>query len=132
VNSEPVNPYKMFKVRLLSFPVIFTLLFSCSYGGTVRNGSGAGDGDVPSLSVIEFYQGPLNHLSAVRSGECPMYPPCSEYARESIERFGMAVGWMMAFDRLMRCGRDEMKQVPIVVFHGKAKHYDPVDNNVLP
>jgi hypothetical protein len=42
--------------------------------------------------VIKFYRGPLNHLQAVRRGECPMYPSCSEYSRQAIARFGFIKG----------------------------------------
>ena len=83
----------------------------------------------PLSSMIGFYQGPLNHLSAVRSGECPMYPSDSNYGLQSIQKHGMFVGWMMAMDRLMRCGRDETRLSPKIIINGKLKHYDPVEKN---
>jgi putative component of membrane protein insertase Oxa1/YidC/SpoIIIJ protein YidD len=83
----------------------------------------------PLSLMIQFYQGPLNHLSAVRYGECPMYPSCSEYSRQSIKKHGMLVGWVMSKDRLMRCGRDETKLSPKIFINGKWKTYDPVEAN---
>ena len=79
--------------------------------------------------MIEFYRGPLNHLSAVRSGECPMYPSDSEYSLQSIQKHGMLMGWIMAMDRLMRCGRDETRLSPMLIINGKSKYYDPVEKN---
>ena len=109
-------------------PVIAALLLaSCSTGtaGT-RNG---GVSFSPFSGVVAFYRGPLNHLSAVRRGECPMYPSCSEYAREAVARHGEVVGWIMANDRLMRCGRDETRLSPKVKINGEWRCYDPLDRN---
>jgi putative component of membrane protein insertase Oxa1/YidC/SpoIIIJ protein YidD len=79
--------------------------------------------------MIDFYRGPLNHLAAVRKGECPMHPSCSEYSQQAIQKHGWMVGWMMSHDRLLRCGRDEMKLAPRVVVNGQRKYYDPVKHN---
>jgi len=88
------------------------------------------DRDADPLSLmVRFYRGPLNHLSAVRYGECPMYPSDSEYSLQSIQKHGMLVGWIMAMDRLMRCGRDETRLSPQVFINGKWKTYDPVEKN---
>lgn len=84
---------------------------------------------VPPISPLGWYQGPLNHLAAVRRGECPMYPSCSEYCSQAIARHGLVLGWMMATDRLMRCGRDEMKFAQRILADGKWKFYDPVEYN---
>lgn len=81
--------------------------------------------------IISVYWGPLNHLQAVRRGECPMYPSCSEYSRQAVARFGFAKGWMISMDRLMRCGRDEINMAPKIWVSGKLKYYDPVENNTL-
>ncbi len=78
---------------------------------------------------LRWYQGTLNHLAAVRRGECPMYPSCSEYCSQAIARHGLALGWMMTADRLMRCGRDEMKLAQRVLADGNWKFYDPVEYN---
>ena len=79
--------------------------------------------------MIDFYQGPLNHCSAVRYGECPMYPSCSEYCKQAFEKYGFFVGAMIASDRLMRCGRDELKSAPLIFVNGKWKYYDPLERN---
>ena len=80
-------------------------------------------------SLVDFYQRDLNHLSAVKASECPMYPSCSEYSKECIEKYGSVIGWTMSVDRLMRCGRDELSESQKVFIDGKWKYYDPVINN---
>ena len=83
----------------------------------------------PLSSIIRFYQGPLNHLSTVHIGECPMEPSCSEYALQAIQKHGMLLSWFMTCDRLMRCGRDELALSPEVLVYGKWKCFDPLDQN---
>jgi len=78
-----------------------------------------GNGDNLLAATIEIYRGPLNHLSAVRRGSCPMYPSCSEYSKQAIKKHGMTIGWMMTTDRLLRCGRDEMKLSPQYFYQRK-------------
>ncbi len=73
----------------------------------------------PASQLIHFYQGPLNHLSAVRYGGCPMHPNCSAYGLSAIKKHGALIGWMMMFDRLMRCGLDETHLSPEVLVDGK-------------
>lgn len=83
----------------------------------------------PMKALIDFYQGPLNHCSAVRYGECPMYPSCSEYAKQAFQKYGVFVGAMIATDRVMRCGRDKLKWAPLILVDGKVKYYDPLGQN---
>ena len=59
-----------------------SFLFSCAPSLTTSKESE--NAFNPLSAVIGFYQGPLNHLSAVKQSECPMYPSCSEYSREVI------------------------------------------------
>jgi putative component of membrane protein insertase Oxa1/YidC/SpoIIIJ protein YidD len=79
--------------------------------------------------ILEVYRGPLNHLTAVRRGDCPMYPSCSEFSAQAIAKHGVMVGWMMTMDRLLRCGREELNLAPRVFDGGNLKAYDPVENN---
>ncbi len=80
-------------------------------------------------SPIEFYQGPLNHLHAVREGSCPMHPSCSTYAQEAFEKHGPMIGWAMTYDRVLRCGRNETGITRQVNINGSMRHYDPIHNN---
>jgi hypothetical protein len=58
-----------------------------------------------------------------------MYPSCSVYCNESLKKHGFLIGWMMACDRLMRCGRDELTLAPKININGEIKCYDPVIRN---
>lgn len=78
------------------------------------------------IMFIKFYQGPLNRFSAVRQGVCPMHPSCSEYASEALSVFGFPRGLIMMFDRLIRCGGDEVRLSPAIYVNGSLKCYDPV------
>jgi putative component of membrane protein insertase Oxa1/YidC/SpoIIIJ protein YidD len=52
---------------------------------------------------LDFYQ---RHLSHLRGSHCPMYPSCSEYAREVVERYSTLQAYPLICDRLLRCGHD--------------------------
>ena len=114
-------------LKVTLFLTLFFLVASCTYSKSMQ---AEADRDTNPLSLmIESYRGPLNHFSAVRRGECPMYPSDSKYSLQSIQKHGVFVGWIMAMDRLMRCGRDETRLSPKVLINGKWKYYDPVGNN---
>ena len=115
--------------KIFIFIHIF-ILTACTHSSGWNNQS---DVDVPGpFSVlVGFYRGPLNHLSAVRHGSCPMHPSCSEYARQAIEKHGEILGWIMTCDRLMRCGRDETHISPKIRINGQLKYADSLEQNEL-
>jgi len=76
--------------------------------------------------LVKFYQ---EHISAVDGNRCPMYPSCSVYASRAIEKHGSVLGWVMACDRLVRCGRDEVYQSRPIIIKGRKSVYDPVSAN---
>lgn len=116
------------KLKIIIVSVLSAcLLISCAHSNAQEKAPKKSDGLYSS--ILEIYRGPLNHLSAVRRGECPMYPSCSEYSGLAIRKHGLAVGWMMTMDRLMRCGRDELKLAPPIFVDGEWRYYDPVENN---
>lgn len=108
--------------------LIIAMLFfpACA---TTGPGPDAPDAEAAVSPLIRFYRGPLNHLSSVRQGQCPMHPSCSEYADQAIAKHGPVVGWTMALDRLMRCGRDETKRNRKIRVNGEVLFYDPVEEN---
>ena len=75
---------------------------------------------------IQFYQ---DHISGADGGRCPMHPSCSAYAARAIEKHGPVLGWIMACDRLVRCGRDEVRVSPAMVIKGQPYVFDPVRAN---
>ena len=105
-------------------PLILLLAAGCSTGA-----GGAGPSPSPFSSILAFYEGPLDHLSAVRRGVCPKHPSCSAYARQAVARHGEGLGWIMACDRLMRCGRDEARLAPKIRVNGQWRYHDPVERN---
>ena len=75
---------------------------------------------------IDLYQ---THLSPILGGKCPMYPSCSQYSKDAINKHGLLLGWFMTCDRLMRCGRDEVTQSRHVKIDHYDLCYDPVSKN---
>ena len=69
------------------------------------------------------------YISPIDGSDCPMYPSCSQYSIASFEKHGFLIGWMMTWDRLYRCGRDELKLSPWILKDGESKCYDPVESN---
>jgi len=69
------------------------------------------------------------YVSPIDGSDCPMYPSCSQYGLECLEKHGSPVGWTMIWDRLYRCGRDEMRLSPWIILDGELKCYDPVKHN---
>jgi len=76
--------------------------------------------------LVRFYQ---DHLSGADGSRCPMTPSCSEYAAQAVEKHGPVMGWIMACDRILRCGRSEMKLAPRVRIQGRSYVLDPVSGN---
>ncbi len=121
----------MAKTALLLLFVIFISVPAAKGGdhaaGTENNsGKVQGSAGNFALAPVHLYQ---KYLSPVIGGRCPMHPSCSGYAHRAITKHGAAMGWIMACDRLMRCGRDEVKLAP-VVHEGQSTYCaDPVENN---
>ena len=102
--------------------ILITALFGCaSHHADVGGGA--------AQTLFSAYRGPLNSLSGVRGAQCPMFPSCSEYMRQAIEKHGAAKGWLMGTERLMRCGREDLRQVKTVRVNGTVKIYDPLEHN---
>ena len=73
-----------------------------------------------SLWLIRVYQsipGPWHN-------QCRYYPTCSNYAIESISRYGFFKGWFLAIKRILRCnpfGSYGYDPVPINKFKNDIK-----------
>lgn len=101
--------------------VIAALLALCI--GLTSQAARAGD---DKNTMIQFFQ---NHISSADGNRCPMTPSCSEYAARAIKKHGMVMGWVMACDRLVRCGRDEVGISPHIRINAQDYVYDPVSAN---
>lgn len=110
------------KVRTI-FLILIWMLMPCLLPAAAAGGDTAG----PAGSrIIGFYQ---NHLSGAAGGRCPMFPSCSAYADRAIEKHGPVKGWIMTFDRVMRCGRSETRLAPEIRISGQVRTHDPVSVN---
>ncbi|MBU1161481.1 MAG: membrane protein insertion efficiency factor YidD [Proteobacteria bacterium] len=55
---------------------------------------------IPALIFIRAYQ---FILSPILAPACRFYPTCSEYAYQSILRYGLLKGFLLALKRVFRC-----------------------------
>lgn len=78
------------------------------------------------VSLVRLYR---RFVSPIDGTRCPMYPSCSQYGLTCFKKHGFFIGWTMIWDRLYRCGRDELRHSPTVIIDGEAKCYDPVAAN---
>ena len=78
--------------------------------------------------ALDFYQ---SFLSRADGHRCPMIPSCSEYAKQAFRQHGFIKGWVLACDRLLRCGRDEIHLAPVIRVKGSARAYDPLGANTF-
>ncbi|MCG8633947.1 MAG: membrane protein insertion efficiency factor YidD [Desulfobacterales bacterium] len=102
------------------------LILLLIFPGMVMAGDNTPDRDSGKNIFIRFYQ---DHISAVDGARCPMTPSCSEYAARAIKKHGAVMGWIMACDRLVRCGRDEVSISPKIRINNRTYVSDPVSAN---
>ncbi|WP_231716404.1 membrane protein insertion efficiency factor YidD [Desulfosarcina alkanivorans] len=82
---------------------------------------------IPVMAApVRFFQ---KYLSGADGHRCPMTPSCSSYALQAMQRHGAIKGWIMACDRLMRCGHDELRLSPPTLTRHGVRCQDPVQNN---
>ena len=120
-----------FRIRIAALlAVLWLMILATGTGcGWIHKAPANQDPGSAAGAFIHIYQGPLNHLSAVKDGGCPMHPSCSSYSLEAFASHGPIMGWIMICDRLMRCGRDECDLSPEIIVDGRWKTLDPVEDN---
>ncbi|QTA78560.1 Putative membrane protein insertion efficiency factor [Desulfonema limicola] len=79
-----------------------------------------------ALAPVNFFK---NYISNADGNRCPMHPSCAAYSAEAIKKHGPLLGWIMTFDRLMRCGRDEISISSTIKINNNYYCNDPVSNN---
>jgi len=52
------------------------------------------------LKIILFYQ---NFISPFLGKNCRFYPTCSEYTRQTIEKYGLLKGFLKGLKRILKC-----------------------------
>ncbi|NVM21384.1 MAG: membrane protein insertion efficiency factor YidD [Desulfobacterales bacterium] len=83
----------------------------------------------PANTAASWVKTFRKYISPIDGSNCPMYPSCSRYSIECFEKHGFVKGWVMTWDRLYRCGRDELRLSPQIALNGQEKCSDPVENN---
>ena len=71
-----------------------------------------------------FYQATISRADGSR---CGMYPTCSDYAYQALQKHGPLIGGVMAADRFMRS--EDQAYYPPIIKYGRTRLYDPVANN---
>lgn len=109
--------------NILILFALFSMLTGCAHS---VDPAAEADGTPAMAAPIHFYRAFLSRADGHR---CPMTPSCSSYALEAMRRHGALMGWIMACDRLMRCGRDELRPSAQVMTRQGWRWQDPVDAN---
>jgi len=124
------------KVSIL-FLTIFSLFTTVGYASSLNGPwdwnkpqqafrTNAHQGFNPLRFMVELHSA---YISPIDGKNCPMYPSCSRYSLQCLEKHGLLIGWVMTFDRLLRCGRDELRLSPEIVVNDELLCYDPLENN---
>ena len=114
-------------MRTLYMAFLFYLIVGPALAGSPESNPATQRETTPVMAApIRFFQ---RYLSGADGHRCPMTPSCSSYALQAMKRHGAVKGWIMACDRLMRCGRDELKHSPSVLTRHGVRCKDPVQNN---
>jgi len=115
---------------LLKTHAIFLVLMLLLISPSPVTAEEKSDGKRSSFSVwsppLKFFQ---KYISKADGDRCPMYPSCSHYAEQAFKRHGAAKGWILTCDRLLRCGRDEVRLSPKIRANGRPRTFDPVKAN---
>lgn len=128
---------KLSDIRLPSFIIIFIIILYILCGDAFagqkvaiaenNNSYQAAEKHTnPFVYPVKFFQ---KYISGADGNRCQMYPSCSQYSIEAFNKHGSLLGWIMGSDRLVRCGRDEVKLSAPVRINGEMRIYDPVSNN---
>ena len=71
-----------------------------------------------------FYQTVISPADGAR---CGMYPTCSDYGYQAIQKHGPLIGGVMAADRFMRS--EDQAYYPPIAKYGRTRLYDTVSEN---
>lgn len=86
------------------------------------------DADIPpfpskvGISAIDWYK---ENIAVLKFTKCSFHPTCSQYTKQSIQKYGLLKGSIMGCDRLMRCNHDLWVYQEVVI-DGELKKYDPM------
>lgn len=55
------------------------------------------------IMLIVFYQNNISIYFNKNGTHCKFYPTCSEYTKQSIEKYGCVKGCLKGFKRILKC-----------------------------
>ena len=55
------------------------------------------------ISLINFYQKHISLWLDSKNIKCKFYPTCSDYTKQSIEKYGVIKGVFLGIKRILRC-----------------------------
>ncbi|MBT8489958.1 MAG: membrane protein insertion efficiency factor YidD, partial [Deltaproteobacteria bacterium] len=70
----------------------------------------------------------IHYISKVDGDRCQMYPTCSSYSLQVIDKHGFITGIVMTADRLIH-ESNEMDYAPLIRVGNRFRYYDPICNN---
>jgi hypothetical protein len=76
-------------------------------------------------NAINFF---IHYISRVDGDRCHMYPSCSSYSLQAVEKHGFIIGAMLTADRLIH-ESNEMDYAPLIERGGTVLYLDSVSNN---
>lgn len=79
----------------------------------------------PLKQGVRFFQ---RYISVVDSPRCPMYPTCSAYAIQALDKHGSVLGSFITVDRLLHEGNPLEKKHPLTGY-SPPRFYDPLNAN---
>ena len=128
---------KLRVIRLSSSSIIFFIILYTFCGAAFAGQNMSIAENNNSYRMAEKQTNPVvypvklfkKYISEADGNRCQMYPSCSKYCIEAFNKHGSLLGWIMCCDRLVRCGRDEVKLSAPVFINGEKRSYDPVSNN---
>ena len=87
----------------------------------------AGYGQLCGHLWLKAYQ---NGFSRMMSSKCPMWPSCSAYSLDAVEKYGFLRGALLTADRLYHEGSIQRTASRIQV-GDQLRYWDPVEDNVV-
>ena len=87
----------------------------------------AGYGQFCGHLWLKAYQ---NGFSRMMSSKCPMWPSCSAYSLDAVQKYGFLRGALLTADRLYHEGSVQRTASRIQV-GDQLRYWDPVEDNVV-
>jgi putative membrane protein insertion efficiency factor len=81
---------------------------------------------LPARLLDGAVRGYQRKISPHDGPRCLLYPTCSAYARQALQKHGALMGSVMTMDRLVQ-ELEVLRRAPRIRVHGHTRGYDPVE-----